>query len=73
MTPFPLAPDLRRKALSFSPLRMMLIASFSYEAFIMLKCVLFYAEGFCHEGMLYVVRWNILYKCANDPPAFIFA
>ena len=40
-----LVPDLRGKALSFSPLRMVLAVVFSYMAFIMLTFV----EGFYHE------------------------
>ena len=59
--------DLRGKALSFSPLRMMSAVVFSYIAFIMLRYVSskpIFVEGFYHEWMLYFVKclfciyWN---------------
>ena len=42
-------PDLREKALSFSPLRMMLAVGLSYMAFMMLRYVFHpdFLKGFC--------------------------
>ena len=48
-----LVPDFRANALSFSPLRIMLVVGLSYMAFIMLRYVPSYAcflEGFIING-----------------------
>ena len=59
--------NLRWKALSFSPLKMMFSVGISYVAFLMLRCVSskhILLRFFCHEWMLYFVRcflciyWN---------------
>ena len=55
--------DHRGKALSFSPLKMILAVGLSYVAFCDIVCSLYpyFVENFCQEWMLYFVRCFFLH------------